>query len=235
MSILWVLLPLMNKSKQFQLPLPFWYPYDKKASPFYEITYVHQIISFFYTVIAVYNIDMLTSALMVFIGAQCDILCDDLRNLHGNRSNIFSENLKKSIKHHQEILIFAKSCNKYFSFILLGQFLASSVILSFTLYLLALDHNMDVRFFVHVVLVAFYMIQIFTYCWFGNEVEIKSNQIPHSIFESDWTRHSLKIKKDMMMLIVKSQKPIKLSALNLFYLSLDVYIKVKFINWSNLH
>ncbi|RZC39102.1 7tm 6 domain containing protein, partial [Asbolus verrucosus] len=228
--ILWVLLPLMNKSKQ--LPLSFWYPYDTKNSPLFEITCLHQIMSFFFSVIAIFNIDMLVAALMVFIGTQCDILCDDLRNLHDNITASFSENLIKSIKHHQEILIFAERCNEYISFILLGQFLASSVILSFILYGLALvnvkvlfDDSLDVRFFAHVVLVVFYMIQIFTYCWFGNEVEVKSNKIPYSIFESDWTRHSLTNKQNMMMLIVKSQKPIRLSAYNLFYLSLEIYIK----------
>ncbi|RZC34872.1 7tm 6 domain containing protein, partial [Asbolus verrucosus] len=185
-------------SKKFQLPLQFWYPYNTKSSPFYEITYLHQAISLFYTVMAIYNIDMLIAALMIFIGAQCDILSDKLRNFESN-------SLITSIKHHQEILI--------------------SVILSLVLYRLALDKILDIKLFTNLIIVVFYMIQIFTYCWFGNEVEVKSNQIPHSIYESDWTRHSLREKKNIMMLLLKSKKPIKLSAYNLFYLSLETFIK----------
>ncbi|RZB39714.1 7tm 6 domain containing protein, partial [Asbolus verrucosus] len=126
----------------------------------------------FYSVIFLYNVDMLIASLMVFIGAQCDILCDNLRNLRGNTTASFKKKLKQFIKHHKEILKFAENCNKFFSFILLGQFLASSTLLSLTLYRLALDENFNVKFLAHIVLVVFYMIQIFTYCWFGNEVEL---------------------------------------------------------------
>ncbi|RZC32124.1 7tm 6 domain containing protein, partial [Asbolus verrucosus] len=88
-----------------------------------------------------------------------------------------------------------------------------------------ISKNLDAEFFAHLVLVIFYMLQIFAYCWFGNEVEAKSNQIPYSVFKSNWTHHSLSTRKNMMMLVMRSQKPIRLSTFNLFYLSLDIYIK----------
>ncbi|RZC36188.1 7tm 6 domain containing protein [Asbolus verrucosus] len=212
---LWVLLPLLNKSRE--LPLSFWYPYNTKTSLVYEMTYLHQVVSIFYTLIAVYNIDMLIAALMVFIGAQCDILSDNLRSLQANTAASFNKKLINSIKHHQEILSFAKNCNQFFNVTLLGQFLASSVILSLILYRLALDKNVDIKFCAHVVLVAFYMIQIFTYCWFGNEVEIKSNQIPYSIFESEWTHYALIGKEDMMTFITYILRFFELLGLILLY------------------
>ncbi|RZC33681.1 7tm 6 domain containing protein [Asbolus verrucosus] len=227
MLTLYVILPLLYKSKKFQLPFQFWYPYNTKISPFYEITYLHQVIGLFYSLIAIYNIDMLIAALMIVIGAQCDILSDELRNF--KKSSIIS-----SIIHHQEILIFASNCNKFINFILLGQFFASSVILSLVLYRLALDKRLDIKLLTHLLVVVFYTIQIFTYCWFGNEVEVKSNQIPFSVYESDWTNYSLKEKKDVMILILRSQKPIKLSAFNLFYLSLETYIKILRSSWTYL-
>ncbi|RZC36477.1 7tm 6 domain containing protein [Asbolus verrucosus] len=135
---LWVFRPLLNKSNEFQLPINVWYPFNTKTSPFYEIAFFHQIISVFYTVIFVYNADMLIAALMVYIGAQCDILSDDLSNLQEKSVISFNKQLANSIKHHKQILIFAENCNTFFNLILLGQFLASSIIISLILYRVAL-------------------------------------------------------------------------------------------------
>ncbi|RZB40795.1 7tm 6 domain containing protein, partial [Asbolus verrucosus] len=49
------------------------------------------------------NIDMLVSALMMFLGAQCDILCDDLKNL-GSVFSDFNKEIKRCVRHHKEIL-----------------------------------------------------------------------------------------------------------------------------------
>ncbi|RZC38783.1 7tm 6 domain containing protein [Asbolus verrucosus] len=150
---LWLFLPLLSKNKQFQLPINVWYPYNTKTSLFYKITYIHQIFSVFYTVIFVYNADMLIAALMVYVGAQCDILCDDLRSLQDDQADNFFKKLINSIQHHEEIL--------------------RSVIISLILYRLALNKHLDIKFVAHIILVTFYMLQIFTYCWFGNEVIVK--------------------------------------------------------------
>ncbi|RZB39518.1 7tm 6 domain containing protein [Asbolus verrucosus] len=226
LTSLWVFLPLLTKTKKIALPVSVWYPYDIQASPMYEITYLYQIVSVFYIVVAIYNIDMLISALMMYTGAQCDILCDNLRNLEDNESRNFNRKLIDCIRHHQEILIFAENCNEFFNLIFLGQFFGSSVLIALILFRLVLNNQSYIQIFTHFLLVTFYMVQIFTYCWFGNEVQVKSRQIPYSVFESDWVQHSLEIRKSMIIFVIRSHRPVKLSAFNLFYLSLDVYIKV---------
>ncbi|RZC37966.1 7tm 6 domain containing protein, partial [Asbolus verrucosus] len=180
--VLWLIAPLLIRTKEFQLPFKIWYPYNTKVSPLYEITYCHQTLAYVYTAISVYNADMLIAALMVFIGAQCDILSDDLRNLRDNTVVSFNKKLRNCIRHHQLILTY-------------------------------------------IVTITFYLIQISTYCWFGNEAKVKSNQISHAVFESDWIHQPLERKKNILMIIIRSQKPIRLSAFNLFYLSLDIYIQ----------
>jgi hypothetical protein len=98
------LVPIVDKSyKRYRLPLIAWYPYDTKASPLYEITYLHQIISVFFLAISNINIDTLVAALSMYAGAQLDILCDNLRNL---APDDFAENLTKCVHHHREIVRF---------------------------------------------------------------------------------------------------------------------------------
>ncbi|RZC34832.1 7tm 6 domain containing protein, partial [Asbolus verrucosus] len=171
-----MLYPFLTKSRV--LPLPAWYPYNIQISPLYEISFLHQFVTVLYSVVALYNIDMFIIALLVFVGAQCDIICDDLRNLNEKNFEIFNNKLIKFVKYHQEIVILAENFNNSFNIILLGQFLTSSVVLAFLLYLLAMmccfqNKNLDVKFISHVVLASFYIVQIFTYCWLANEMEAK--------------------------------------------------------------
>ena len=107
---LWAAYPVLDGSvKQRRLPFLAWYPYDTTVSPFYEITYVYQIISVAFIASTTITIDTLITALNEFIGAQCDILCDNLKqNSVENQVNDFGELLICCIKHHERILRLVK-------------------------------------------------------------------------------------------------------------------------------
>ncbi|RZC34801.1 7tm 6 domain containing protein [Asbolus verrucosus] len=94
--------------RDYEFPLPAWYPYNTKQSPIYEITYAYQAVSTWILVSTDVNIDMFLAALMMYVGAQCNILCDNLRNLKNcyteNGWFDFNDNLIGCIKHHKEIL-----------------------------------------------------------------------------------------------------------------------------------
>ncbi|XP_044271287.1 odorant receptor 4-like isoform X2 [Tribolium madens] len=70
------------------------------------------------------------------------------------------------------------------------------------------------------------LMEIFLYCWFGNEVEFKSFNIPFAAFEFDWTISSIGLQKKIIFLIAKSQRPIRMTALSLFHLSLETFVKI---------
>ncbi|XP_063926025.1 odorant receptor 4-like [Zophobas morio] len=185
----WGTFPFLdNLVQQHQLPFLAWYPWNAKVSPLYEITYAYQMASVSFICILNLNIDTLIAALNMYTGAQCDILCDDLRHIH----------------EFADINARLKSCVAAFS----SQFYSS-------------------LFYVSAVVV-----EIFMYCWYGNEVEIKSSNIPYAVFESDWTETSLEVQKHIVFFILRCQKPIKLSALNLFYLTLDTFVTIMRTSWS---
>lgn len=97
--LLWGLFPIFDGShKEKKLPFIAWYPYDYKTTPKYEITYFYQIVANYFIAFTNQNIDAFVSALLMFVAAECDLLCHKLRNL--KEKNNFIE----CIKHHQEIL-----------------------------------------------------------------------------------------------------------------------------------
>ncbi|RZC42733.1 7tm 6 domain containing protein, partial [Asbolus verrucosus] len=166
----WAILPLFNKGKD--LPFKASYPYDTKASPVYEITYIHQVVGIFLSAMASLNIDTFMAALMMIIGAQCDLLCDDLRNLKNSVVSDFVASLIECIKRHKEILSFAEESNKFFSMIVLGQFFTSTVTLGLTMFQLSLVDPLSTEGYPLLFYESSLTVQLFLYCWFGNEVEI---------------------------------------------------------------
>ena len=99
LGIFWLTKPILDKSyKSYELPFFAWYPVDVKTSPFYQIVYLYQCVALFYIALAHMQLDLLSTGLMVYIGIQCDILCDSLTHV-----TCLSE-LMECIKHHKKIL-----------------------------------------------------------------------------------------------------------------------------------
>ncbi|RZC38603.1 7tm 6 domain containing protein, partial [Asbolus verrucosus] len=136
---LWAIFPILDGSvKQQRLPFSAWYPYNSKISPLYEITYMYQVISIWFLATANLNMDTLIAALMMYIGTQCDILCDDLRNLRDCIGSEFNRKLVQCIQHYKTIVKFAKNCNKFFNMVVLGQFFTSTASLGLAMFQLTL-------------------------------------------------------------------------------------------------
>jgi hypothetical protein len=65
------------------------------------------------------------------------------------------------------------------------------------------------------------------YCFFFLILFRKqSDQVPLSAFQSDWLGASEEAKKSLIIFMANAQRPLKISALNLFDLSLDTFLKV---------
>ncbi|CAH1367596.1 unnamed protein product [Tenebrio molitor] len=159
--------------ERHRLPFFAWYPYDTTTSPLYEITYFYQIFSAGFLAVVCLNIDTLIAAVMVFTMSQCDILCDNLKNLSTCKDSGYSEKLINCIKHHQKILRFAQNSNQFFNEIALGQFFTSSASLAMALFQLTVVEALSSEFYSLLFYVASITSQIALYCWFGNEVEFR--------------------------------------------------------------
>ncbi|KAJ3663329.1 hypothetical protein Zmor_007620 [Zophobas morio] len=155
-----------------QLPFAAWYPYDYTVTPFYELTYSYQVIGMWYIAISNVNIGTLFYALLTYIVVQCDILCDDCKNLTNERSS-FSQRLVSCLKHHKEILSFSQNVNDLFEMVILGQFVTSTVVIATTLFMLTLVDPLSEEGFVTVLYAIAIITEIFIYCWFGNQVNLK--------------------------------------------------------------
>jgi hypothetical protein len=104
-AFLFMAVPILTKmTKDHVLPFEAWYPYDTKKSPFYEITYVYQFLAITFRGVTSINVDTFIAALNTFVGTQCIILCDNLKNIKGHSEEVTVRKLKRCIDHHKEIV-----------------------------------------------------------------------------------------------------------------------------------
>ncbi|CAH1367430.1 unnamed protein product [Tenebrio molitor] len=225
--------PILDGSfRDGRLPFSAWYPFETQKTPIYQIVYVYQVLSIVYLVGVIYNVDTFIALLNAFVGVQCNILCDKLRNLQDTESSAARKELIGCIQLHKEILTFTEKSNRFNERIIFSQFFSSALSTGLTLFQLSVVQRFSGHFYFTIMFESSVFTQIFMYCWFGNEVEIKSNNIPYAAFEADWVNADLGFKKDLLFLIVKSQRPIKVSAMNLFYLNLNTLMTILRSSWS---
>ncbi|XP_063926001.1 odorant receptor 46a-like [Zophobas morio] len=230
-NLFWAAFPLLDKAnEENRLPSLAWYPYNTNVSPFYEITYTHQVLTYTYICFTHINIDTFIAALNTYIYSQFDILCDNLRKLHFG-DNV-KANLVKCIKHHWLILRFAEKTNRFFESIIMIQFLISVIIMGVTLFQITIVVPFSTEFLFLISYGVAIVTQIFMYCWFGNEVQVKSNNLSFAIYESKWPDFSKKIQKHIWFFMSRSQTPLRMSALNVFYLSLESFMAILKTSWS---
>ncbi|RZC38260.1 7tm 6 domain containing protein [Asbolus verrucosus] len=203
--LIWNLCPIFdNTFREYRLPFSAWYPFSTQTSPQYEFTYLHQFVAIIYVCMTNQNIDTLTAALNMYIGAQFDLLCDDVRHFHEAGKDDTADairKLKSCVNHHREILTFAEYVNNFYNWILFLQFFVGGFSIGLAMFQLSVAYK-------------------FT-CTVGS-----SSHLPYAVFESDWTDLSPEVKKMLIFFYLKVQKPLKMSSFGLFYLSLDTFVKV---------
>lgn len=104
---LWAVFPILDGSFQTsRLPFSAWYPFDIKKSPVYEFIYIYQVTSIWFLATANLNMDMMITALLMYIGAQCDILCSNACSINTLKSSNYQLEISTLINQHHVILRF---------------------------------------------------------------------------------------------------------------------------------
>lgn len=78
-----------------------WYPFDLAPLPAYILVYLHQTIADFYISYMNVYLDIVVAGFTTFVGIQCDLLCDNLKNMEEDKVDV---ELKKCIHRHKLIL-----------------------------------------------------------------------------------------------------------------------------------
>ncbi|XP_011330821.1 odorant receptor Or1-like isoform X2 [Ooceraea biroi] len=173
------------------LPLSDWVPYDISSTGVYWATVLHQTIGLMVCANASVAHETLISGFMIQTCAQLDIFCHRARTL----PNLLQEAQKYStskadqkmrerqlirefVHHHRYIYRFADRVTAVFTLMILLQFTISSTVLCLSVYEMSKKNLLSFEFAWSSLYLGCMLMQIFLYCWFGNEVTLK---VGHSI------------------------------------------------------
>ncbi|KAK9883085.1 hypothetical protein WA026_001287 [Henosepilachna vigintioctopunctata] len=179
-----------------KLIFPSWYPVDVSKFPFYDIVHFYQMYAIFLAAMSTICLDSFCGALMTYVAAECDILCDTLENLYEETKGKVDQTLSPKIDyeleilqrlndtlnecviHHKIILRLSRKVSDYLNLMVMSQCFVYVSFASFALFALTVVQSETSKFIMGMSLLLSF-IQLFQYCWMGNEVLVKvSSFIP---------------------------------------------------------
>nr|QPX50358.1 odorant receptor [Helicoverpa armigera] len=223
-----------------QLPLRAWYPYDTSKSPAYELTYIDQ--SSAVTLAALVNVCLDTLVTSLIAVCRCRLrlvalslrtLCDgiplpDKQLISPTEERIVLTRLSQYIIKHEAALKAARQIQRCFSLPILAQFAVSVVIICVTAYQLAMELN-NRNWFRCIPMVAYLLcmaLEVFLYCYQGNELLEESSEIAGAAYECPWYHCSVRMRRTLLIVMVRTRRALRLTAGGITTLSLACFTSI---------
>ncbi|XP_011633609.1 odorant receptor 67a-like isoform X1 [Pogonomyrmex barbatus] len=220
-----------------QLPFNTWVPWHCTSFLLYWFTSLQEIVAVI--IATVVNVATETTILGFCLQtcAQFAILKHRLQKMAKSREKELSRKnslnnashqtgkLSEHISHHLCIIRLAEMINDVFSQVIFVQFFVSILVLCSCLYHLS-SHLTFTDVTTLIVFIFSMFVQIFIYCWAGNEVMLKSAEMSEAIYHMDWILMTIDERKDLLMIMRRSTKPVKFTSSFLVTLTLESYANV---------
>ncbi|XP_031370969.1 odorant receptor Or1-like [Apis dorsata] len=230
------------------LPVSDWIPYDLSSSELYTISLLYQTVGLLICANASVGNETLIAGLMIQAGVQFEIFCHRVQNLSSlltvtRNSNVSRKDLRirynkiigDLVRHHLEVYEFVRTVNTVFQYMIFLQFSISSVVLCLSIYKFSTVDPLSMNFVWSGFYLCCMLMQVYLYCWFGNEVTLKSNKVSDAIYEMDWTILPSNVMKDLLLVIARSKKPVKVTSGQIFTLSTESFMKIMKMSYSSFN
>ncbi|KAI4459720.1 odorant receptor [Holotrichia oblita] len=199
----------------------------------YYTIYVYQTVTLILFACIIITTDLMVVAVLVHITTQFHILASVMRTLVENNSvNYISEQydlyLRKKLKYaayyHQELIKLTDRFEELFNMLVLAIFMGNCIVLCFGMYLMSsgeLELNQLISEFTYLITV---VMQIFLYCYYGNMITEASDAISFACYETDFVGTDLRFQKGLLLIMMRSQRPIVLTAGKFAQISLAAFV-----------
>ncbi|XP_011050239.1 PREDICTED: odorant receptor 46a, isoform A-like isoform X1 [Acromyrmex echinatior] len=206
-----------------------WIPFDYSTPIAFTFVYTNQMIGMSCSGLVNVACESLVCGFLLHICCQFEILEYRLKNINQNQ-NI----LRECINHHNYIVKYAHTINDKFAKIIAVQFAVSMMVVCSNLYRMAMATE-----YMKIVPLMMYtgcmLAQIFIYCWFGNEVKLKSLQLANSVYNINWLELSSSSKKSLLIIMKRSTFPIEFSSAYIITMNLESFVALLKMSYSSFN
>ncbi|KAL0116245.1 hypothetical protein PUN28_011228 [Cardiocondyla obscurior] len=203
-----------------------WIPFNYSSPTVYLAVYIHQLIAMSTSGIVNVACESLLCGFLLHICCQFEILGHRLGKLMHDQSS-----LRDCVCHHNRIFEYAYTVNNMFAKIIATQFAVSMMVVCSNLYRIAMAT--DYASFIPLIMyTSAILVQIFNYCWFGNEVKLKSLQLVNSIYDIEWPALSNSNKKDLLLIMKRAMIPIEFTSAYIITMNLESFVALLKMSYS---
>ncbi|XP_011882821.1 PREDICTED: putative odorant receptor 85d [Vollenhovia emeryi] len=213
--------------RKHRLSFRAWLPFNYSSPTLFRIAYAHQSISLTAGSVLQIACDSLICGLLMHICSQLEILECHLKKIVDK-----PHFLRECIVQHTCIIQFALMVNEKFRFIITVQFLVSMLVVCFNLHQLTQTSVLSAKY-IQIVLYMFCMLtQISFYCWYGNEVQLKSRQLVSNVFKMDWFTLDHPMQKTLLIIMTRSMLPIEFTGAYVISMNLASFVSLLKTSYS---
>ncbi|CAL1676395.1 unnamed protein product [Lasius platythorax] len=209
-----------------RLPFRAWLPFNYSSPMLFRIAYVHQSISLTAGSVLQIACDSLICGLLMHICSQIEIFECHLRKIVNN-----SHLLRESVMHHICIFKFAFMVNKKFRSIITVQFVVSMLVVCFNLHQLT-QMSINAKYIQIMLYMCCMLTQISFYCWYGNEVKLKSQQLVNNVFEMEWLTLDHNMQKSLLIIMIRGMVPIEFNSAYVISMNLESFVSLLKTSYS---
>ncbi|XP_028045088.1 odorant receptor 46a [Monomorium pharaonis] len=213
-GLLMIITPLMVENKR-QLPVKMYVPYSVAELFPYLLTYLKQVAGIFYGVLLNVTFDCLVYGFIIQTCGQIELLCyrlsETFRLLQKNSEEKKDDTIEKfaiaeCVRHHISVCNITHRIQSLFMWATTILFFCSLLILCTSIYQMSKTKLFGVEFFTFVLYFGSMLFQVFSYCWYGNELDLKNKNIAYAIYSTNWFSISVKQRKCLSFVMMISQR-----------------------------
>ncbi|XP_070518393.1 odorant receptor 4-like [Cardiocondyla obscurior] len=201
-----------------------WLPYNYSTTILFHFTYFHQLIGLIAGALLHVACDSVICGLLLHVCCQLEILKSRLKRITFN-----PEILRDCIVQHNVIIKFAVMVNKKFRLTITLQFVVSTLVVCVTLYQLTKANAKIIQSGLYM---SCMLTQIFLYCWYGNEVRLKSVGLITDLFEIEWLKLGSERQKDFLTITKCGGIPIEFTSGYIIPMNLNSFVALLKTSYS---
>ncbi|XP_014486423.1 PREDICTED: odorant receptor Or2-like [Dinoponera quadriceps] len=163
--------------------------------------------------------DCFFSGLLLNISCQIEILEYRLSKIANDHAK-----LRECVFHHYRIFEFAEMLNDKLVIVIGSQFIGSCLVVCCLLFRLTVATS-NFTYIETIMCIVCALMAIFFYCWFGNEVRLRSMELSENIYKMEWPHYNNNVKKCLLIIMNRATSlPIKFTSARIIPLNLDSFL-----------
>ncbi|XP_046143347.1 odorant receptor 22c-like [Osmia bicornis bicornis] len=219
------------------LPIVAWDRTDVTESPNFEIAFVCQFLATLLSAVAVCGVDTTCFTIILHVSGQFRLISTWISNIGfeirshstnygSDRSGNLARDLIRCIRHHQRLINVVNDVNDLLTPIIFMQLLTSGIEICLSGFAV-MSNGASADLFKFICYLSLMMTQLLMWCWPGEILVQESQEIGYAVYlDVPWYKLSPIYRRQLLLIILRSQKYCSISALTFQTLSVHTLTSV---------